>query len=129
MRKIVLILIAALTLTGLPIAYGWIASGHGGWEQVTVLAHIWGGVFFIVVFPLYAWDHIGTNRHWLRRVATVTVTGLGQLTVGGLLILSGVLLLLYGDQVWQALRAFHHWITYPLLAALVAHFLSPKWWR
>jgi hypothetical protein len=131
MRKIVLIMIAGLTLTGLPIAYGWIAgtsvaSGRGGWEQAGALAHLWGGVFFIVIFPLYAWDHITTNRRWLSRLAGVTVSGLGQLTVGVLLILSGVLLFLYGDQVWRALRVFHHWLTYPLLAALAAHFLSPK---
>ncbi len=129
MRKIVLILIAGLTLTGLPIAYGWIASGHGGWEQGAVLAHIWGGVFFLVAFPLYAWDHIGGHRQWLRRLAAVTVSGLSQLTLGALLIVSGVLLLLYGEQVWRALREFHHWLTYPLLAALATHFLSPKVWR
>ena len=33
------------------------------------------------------------------------------------------------DQVWRALRALHHWTTYLLLAALAAHFLSPKRWR
>lgn len=129
MRKIVLIMIAGLTLTGAPIAYGWIAGSHGGWQQAGVLAHLWGGVFFIVIFPLYAWDHIGTNRHWLRRPAWVTVSGLGQLTAGALLLLSGGLLLLYGDQVWRALRVFHHWLTYPLLLALAVHYLSPKRWR
>ena len=128
MRKIVLALIAVLTVTGLPIAYGWIASAHGGWEKITVLAHIWAGVFFLVAFPLYAWDHIGTNRRWLRRVAGVTASGLVQGTAGALLILSGVLLLLYGEQVWLALRGFHHWVTYLLLLALAAHYLSPKRW-
>ncbi len=129
MRKIVLIMVAGLTLTGVPITFGWMAGSHGGWEKAGVLAHIWGGVFFVVIFPLYAWDHIGANRQWLRRFAGVTVSGLTQLTMGALLILSGGLLLLYGDQVWQALRAFHHWLTYPLLTALVAHYLSPKRWR
>ena len=129
MRKIVLILIAGLTLTGLPLAYGWIVGGHSAGERAVLLAHIWGGVGFLVAFPLYAWDHIGTNRHWLRRVAPVTASGLGQLTLGALLILSGVVLLAYGDQVWPALRAFHHWVTYGLLAALAAHYLSPKRWR
>jgi len=129
MRKILLALTFALTLSGLPIAYAWIASAHGGWEKAIVLAHIWGGVFFIVVFPLYAWDHIGTNKHWLKRFASVTVSGLSQLAVGILLVLSGVLLLLYGDQVWLALRAFHHWITYLLIVALVSHYFSPKRWR
>lgn len=129
MRKVVLLLIAGLVLTGLPIAYGWIAVARGGWQQALVLIHTWGGVVFMVAFPLYAWDHVNTNRRWLRRFAAVTVSGLGQLTLGLLLILSGALLLLYGNQVWRALREFHHWIGYPLLAALVAHFFSPKRWR
>ncbi|HEX7929188.1 MAG TPA: hypothetical protein VF678_16450 [bacterium] len=129
MRKILLALIALLTVTGLPLAFGWIAASHGGWEKAVVLVHIWGGVGFIVVFPLYAWDHIRTNRHWLERTAGVTASGLGQLTVGVLLILSGVLLLAYGSQVWQALRDFHHAFTYFLLVALAGHFLSPKRWE
>lgn len=129
MRKILLLLTFALTVSGLPIAYGWIAGVHGGWEKAIVLAHIWAGLFFLVIFPLYAWDHISTNKHWLRRVAWVTASGLTQLTAGALLALTGAVLLLYGNQVWQALLAFHHWVTYALLAALAAHYLSPKRWR
>ena len=128
MRKILLALIAALTLSGMPIAYGWIAAARGGWEKASVLLHIWGGVFFLVIFPLYAWDHVRANRRWLARLRGMTVSGAVQLAAGALLALSGALLLLYGEQVWRALREFHHWVGYPLLLALAAHFLSPKKW-
>jgi hypothetical protein len=126
MRRLVLLTIVVLTATGLPVAFGWLPPPRPGWSKAIVLLHLWGGVFFLVIFPLYAWDHISANRRWLRRLAGVTVSGAVQALSGALLIGSGVLLLLYGDQVWQALRAWHHELTYPLLAALAVHYLSRK---
>ena len=128
MRKIVLFMIAALTLTGMPIAYGWLAASRGGWERAAVLFHLWGGVFFLAIFPLYAWDHVSTHRRWLSRVRQVTASGLVQLVTGALVALSGVVILLYGEHAWRVLRDFHHWVGYPLLLALGAHFLASKKW-
>ena len=126
MRKALLLLIALLVLTGVPLVWALAGEGAPGWRKALALAHIWGGFFFLVVFPLYAWDHISGHRAWLRIRAWVTVSGLTQLVTGSLLLLSGFVLLIYQSQAWGALRSLHHWLTYALLAALGAHFLARK---
>ena len=126
MRKLILLLILLLTVSGVWIVFG-TQGAESGWAKALYLTHIWGGLFFAVVFPMYVWDHVSANRAWLRVAAWVTVSGTGQLASGAVLILSGIVLLLYGDQAWQGLRDLHHWLTYPLLGLLAVHFLSPKW--
>ena len=126
MRKLILILIAGLTATGVPLVFGALGVGEPGWRKALALAHIWGGFFFLVVFPLYAWDHVRAHRAWLRLWAAVTVTGVTQLTAGALLILTGVVLLLYQSQAWSLLRIVHHGLTYVLLLSIAGHFMSPK---
>jgi hypothetical protein len=126
MRKALLLLIALLVLTGVPLVGVLAGEGAPAWRKALALAHIWGGFFFLVVFPLYAWDHISGHRAWLRVWAWVTVSGVTQLAVGSLLLLSGLVLLIYQSQAWDALRGLHHGLTYMLVAALLAHFLARK---
>jgi hypothetical protein len=126
MRKALLLLIVLLVLTGVPLVWALAGEGAPAWRKALALAHIWGGFFFLVVFPLYAWDHIRTNRAWLRVWAWVTVSGLTQLVTGSLLLLSGLVLLIYQSQAWDALRTLHHWLTYVLFAALLTHFVARK---
>jgi hypothetical protein len=126
MRRALLLLIAVLVVSGLPLVP--IAGGDAapGWRKALALLHIWGGLFFLVLFPLYAWDHVRANRAWLSRWAWVTGSGVTQLASGSLLLLSGLLLLLYQSQAWTALRTLHHGLTYVLLGALIIHFLARK---
>ena len=126
MRKIVIILSAALVLTGLTLYYAPMAGLPIGDYPIVELIHIWGGWFFIVTFLLYAIDHISGHRHWLRRAAPITLSGITQSLSALVLIFSGVVLFLYGTEVWETMRAWHHWWTYPFALALTAHFLSPK---
>ncbi len=129
MRKLLLILVALLTLSGLLIAYGKLPDPIAGWQKASVLGHTWGGLVFVVVFILYAWDHVGTNRRWLRVWAGLTLSGLLQLTVGVVLILTGLVMLAYAGHIWNALRWLHNVLTYVLIASLTWHWLSPKRWR
>jgi hypothetical protein len=126
MRKLLLTLIAALAATGLALVPVDVGEGAPGWRKAVALAHIWGGFFFLVIFPLYAWDHVRKHQAWLRFVAGVTVTGVTQLTGGILLLLSGVVLLAYQSQAGGTVRWLHHLLTYLLVAALAGHFLSKK---
>lgn len=126
MRKLLLALIAALIATGLPLVWVEVGVAAPGWRKAVALAHIWGGFFFLVIFPLYAWDHVREHRAWLRFLAGVTVTGLTQLSAGILLLLSGFVLLAYQSQAGGSPRMLHHLLTYVLLAALTGHFLSKK---
>lgn len=127
MRTILLLLIGWLALTGVALVFGDPLGLPGsGWEKALSLGHIWGGLLFLVIFPMYAWDHVRANRAWLRVLAGVTASGLTQLTAGVLLAVTGLVLLAYGEAAWTLLRDGHHWLTYLLLAALVGHYLSPK---
>ena len=138
MRKIVVAMTVLLTCTGLLLAFGGVigleigvgnGTGNGTGKGIVKwlsIAHIWGGLLFLVIFPLYAWDHISTNRAMLRRFVPLTLSGVIQTTSAVALILTGVVLFLYGAQAWLALRQWHHWLTYPLAGALMLHFLLPK---
>ncbi|MBI3994142.1 MAG: hypothetical protein HY342_12780 [Candidatus Lambdaproteobacteria bacterium] len=126
MRRLVIALVLVLGVSGLVLVFGAPWRTDAGWSKLVSLAHIWIGFFFLVLFPLYAWDHITHNRAWLRRLRGVTLSGAVQTVCGALLMVTGVVLLLYGDQVWPLLRATHHVLTYPLLASIGLHFLSRK---
>ena len=65
-------------------------------SSVISLLHIWAGLFFLVIFPMYAWDHIRGHADRLRTFTLVTVSGILQFFTGLGLILSGIILLLYG---------------------------------
>ncbi len=126
MRKIVLGLTALLAATGLILTF-FAAAGFGpGWRKAVSLAHIWAGVLFLVMFALYAWDHVSANRHWLRRPAQVTFTGAAQTLAAVVIMLTGIVLLLYGDVTWPLLRGAHHWLTYLLVASILLHIVSRK---
>jgi hypothetical protein len=129
MRKLVVASTLLLAGSGLLIAYALWPGAQGSAQKAAVLAHIWLGVAYLVVFPLYAWDHVSTNRRWLKVLRPLTVSGLLQLSCGTVLLLTGLVLLAYGGALLRGLRAAHHWLTYPLLAALLWHWLSPKRWR
>ncbi|MBI4083187.1 MAG: hypothetical protein HY423_11315 [Candidatus Lambdaproteobacteria bacterium] len=126
MRKLLLAIIAILGASGVALVMLPARSTEPGWAKSLSLLHIWGGYFFIVAFPLYAWDHVARNRAWLRVAALVTFTGTVQLLSGAVLILTGIVLLLYGNASWPALRSAHHLLTYLLLVSVALHFLSPK---
>jgi len=126
MRKILLLLTGVLTLSGLMLTWVFSSAFEGGGQKSVSLTHIWSGLFYLVIFPLYVSDHVQKNRAWLRRLRLVTASGAGQLAAGVLLLASGMVLLLYGNQAWQSLRQFHHVLTYPLLLALALHVIANK---
>lgn len=129
MRTLVLIVTAFLTLTGVSLVWVFTSSYQDEGQRWVSLGHIWGGLFFMVIFPMYAWDHVTTNRRWLLRLRLVSASGWFQLLSGGVLILTGMVLLLYGQQAWATLRQAHHWLTYPLAASILLHFAAKKTWR
>lgn len=126
MRKLVILLTVILAISGVSLILARQSELPPEWLKGISLLHTWGGNFFLVVFPLYAWDHISGNRRWLRRVSLVSISGVVQTATAVLLILTGALLLLYGGEIWPNLRALHHWLTYVLAAALIVHKIVRK---
>ncbi|MDH4248165.1 MAG: hypothetical protein OEW39_10135 [Deltaproteobacteria bacterium] len=126
MRKILLALLLLLTLSGGAIVGARILDIPLPGRKLNSLLHIYGGLFFLVIFPLYAWDHVRANRHWLSRIAGVTLSGSLQLVSALVLLLTGLILLLYGEHAWDASRTLHDWLTPILAFSLALHYLSPK---
>ncbi len=125
MRKLVVGSGLFLVISGLILHY------KTEWETFTGLSvistlHIWAGIVFVVIFPMYAWDHIRTNRRRLKSVSLVSVSGITQLFAGIGLILSGILLLLYGNQPLAMSTEVHLALTFLLTGSVLLHFLIKK---
>ena len=90
------------------------------------LLHIWAGIFFIVIFPLYSWDHIKGHSDRLRKISLVTATGVLQFFTGMGLIISGIPLLLYSADVLEFPRDIHMILTFILALSLILHKISEK---
>ena len=88
------------------------------------LLHIWAGIFFIVIFPLYSWDHIKGHSDRLKKISLVTSTGVLQFFTGMGLIVSGIPLLLYGADVLEFPRYIHLILTFVLALSLILHKIS-----
>ncbi|MBS1255658.1 MAG: hypothetical protein MAG581_01467 [Deltaproteobacteria bacterium] len=95
-------------------------------STATSLMHIWAGIFFIVIFPLYSWDHIRGHADRLRKFSLVTATGILQFFTGLGLIVSGIPLLLYSADVLELPREIHLALTFVLAGSLFLHKLSKK---
>ena len=90
------------------------------------LLHIWAGIFFIVIFPLYSWDHIKGHSDRLKKISLVTATGGLQFFSGMGLIISGIPLLLYSSDALEFPSYIHLILTFILVLSLVLHKISKK---
>ena len=126
MRKIVLLLIVVLTLSGLVLAWFAPLELDVALRKWFSLFHIWVGVFFLVIFTMYVWDHVSANRRWLRIMALVTATGVTQTFSALLIMLTGIVLLLYGNVAGVTIRGLHHWFSYALVVSILLHYFSRK---
>ena len=95
-------------------------------SSVTSLLHIWAGVFFIVIFPMYAWDHIRGHADRLRKLTMVMASGILQFFTGLGLIISGIILFLYGVDALDLPREIHLVLTFVLSVSLIMHKISRK---
>ena len=96
MRKLVVLICVFLIISGLLLSFPewnlWLE-----YQELLVLFHIWLGFFFMVVFPMYAWDHIRTHQQRLKTISLISLTGGVQFLTGIGLIFSGLILMLYGS--------------------------------
>ena len=96
-------------------------------ESIAVsLLHIWAGIFFIVIFPLYSWDHIKGHSDRLKNFSLATATGVIQFFAGMGLIISGIPLLLYSADVLLFPLYIHMILTFILALSLILHKISKK---
>ena len=125
MRKLVVLSCVFLTLSGILLTYPEIFPWAEESTAVSLL-HIWAGIFFIVIFPLYSWDHIKGHSDRLRKISLSTATGIIQFIAGIGLIVSGILLVLYSADVFDLPRDIHLFLTFVLALSLILHKISEK---
>ncbi|MBF0278498.1 MAG: hypothetical protein HQM13_11925 [SAR324 cluster bacterium] len=125
MRKLIVGGCIFLILSGLILHYGEYFEIFTGYSAISAL-HIWAGIFFIVIFPMYAWDHIRTHRKRLKKMSWVSGSGIIQLLSGVVLILSGIVLLLFGTNKLALSTELHFVPTFFLAASLFLHSLIKK---
>jgi hypothetical protein len=125
LRKLIVLSCVFLILSGILLAYPklfpWAVE-----SSATSLLHIWAGFFFLVIFPMYSWDHIRGHAERLKKFSLVTASGIIQFFSGLGLIASGIPLLLYGADVLDLPREIHLGLTFVLAGSLVLHKLSRK---
>ena len=90
------------------------------------LLHIWTGFFFLVIFPIYSWDHIKGHSKRLREFSLLTSSGIIQLITGFGLIISGIPLLIFDKNVFELPKIIHLVLTFILAVSLILHKLSKK---
>ena len=125
MRKLVVLSCVFLILSGILLAY----PGIFPWAEESTavsLLHIWAGIFFIVIYPLYSWDHIKGHSDRLKKISLVTATGVLQFFTGMGLIISGIPLLLYSADILEFPRDIHLILTFVLALSLILHKISEK---
>ena len=125
MRKLVVLICVFLIISGLLLSFPewnlWLE-----YQELLVLFHIWLGFFFMVVFPMYAWDHIRTHRQRLKTLSLISLTGGVQFLTGIGLIFSGLILMLYGSEGLVLASNSHELLTYALILTLIFHSRSSR---
>jgi len=125
LRKLVVLSCVFLILSGILLAcpefFPWAEE-----STAVSLLHIWAGIFFIVIFPLYSWEHIKGHSDRLRKISLVSGTGVLQFFAGMGLIISGIPLLLYSADVLEFPRHIHLILTFVLAISLILHKISEK---
>ncbi len=125
MRKLIVLICVFLIISGLLLSFPewnlWLE-----YQELLVLFHIWLGFFFMVVFPMYAWDHIRTHRQRLKTLSLISLTGGGQFLTGIGLIISGLILMLYGSEGLILASNSHELLTYALILTLIFHSRSSR---
>lgn len=130
MRKIVILSTVFLALSGIGLHYRGVTEALTGYSILYTL-HIWVGIFFIVIFPMYSWDHIKNHQRRLKNMTWVSTSGTIQFVSGMGLILTGIILLLYGGEsilLGSILLSsgIHFWATFLLGGSLLLHYIIKK---
>ena len=125
MRKLVVISSVFLIFSGIVLAYPKLFP----WAEESsaiFLLHIWAGLFFLVIFPIYSWDHIKGHAKRLRELSLITSSGIIQLISGFGLIISGIPLLIFDNTVFELPKIVHLVLTFILAVCLILHKVSKK---
>ncbi|MBF0237779.1 MAG: hypothetical protein HQM12_08755 [SAR324 cluster bacterium] len=90
------------------------------------ITHNWGGMLFLVIFPMYSLDHLRIHQKRLKAISLVSVSGFAQLFSGLGLIISGIAVFLYGTDPQSFSTQSHYLLTYLLVVSMMMHYIIKK---
>ena len=125
LRKLIVLICVFLILSGIVLAYPKLFP-WGVKSAATSILHIWVGFLFLVIFPMYSWDHIRGHAKRLKKPTLVTASGIIQFFTGLGLIFTGIPILLYGTDVLELMSEMHLGFTFVLAGVFVLHKFSRK---
>ncbi|MDX2471018.1 MAG: hypothetical protein QNL04_10630 [SAR324 cluster bacterium] len=121
MKRVIQGLTVLLALSGFlltPIAFV-------GNELITWV-HLILGFFYTVIFLLFSYDHIIETKRDLKKATTMNLTGLIQLTLGSIVLITGFWIYLTGSTRLGIVSEAHLAATILFLASLALHFSKKK---
>lgn len=93
-----------------------------GAQEAAVWVHLLLGFAYTVLFLLFGFDHISGHLNELKKTTTKNLTGIAQALSGGVALISGFVLYLYGSEPMSPLSEIHLGSTLVFLAAILVHF-------
>ena len=95
-----------------------------GAEEVAIWVHLLLGFAYTVLFLLFSFDHISGHLTELKKLTIKNITGLTQILAGGITLISGFVLYLYGSQPLEPWTQIHLIATIIFLFSIIAHFFK-----
>jgi len=92
-----------------------------GESEIAVWVHLLLGFGYSVLFLLFGYDHINGHKSELTKKTLKNLTGLTQTFAGGLALLSGFVLYLYGSKPMAGWSEVHLGATLVFGAGLALH--------
>lgn len=84
--------------------------------------HLILGFFYTVIFLLFCYDHIIETKRDFKKATTMNLTGVIQLTLGSIVLISGFWVYLTGSARLEGISEIHLISTCLFLASLGLHF-------
>ncbi|MDT8445708.1 MAG: hypothetical protein RRB13_02270 [bacterium] len=97
-----------------------------GSQEIAVWVHLLLGFGYTVLFLLFGFDHISSHLAELQKKTTKNLTGITQSVSGGLTLISGFVLYLYGSEPMTPWTEVHLGSTLIFFVAVVVHFFQKK---
>ena len=117
MKKIIKISSFVLIVSGIILSFSLLRE-----QNLLIWLHILLGFAYSVIFLLFSFDHIKTNRKKLDSINRNAIAGILQIIFGIVVLISGFIIYLHGISVISPWTEIHFWSTICFLCSSAIHF-------